>query len=85
MVYLGPVKNGKRKAYEVPFEHKGKIYESLLGSCVQVKRGKAYVTSGGLKARGILINSTGRYVSASKYAWGKPVESPETRQPYRGA
>jgi len=49
----------------------GRVYESRIGSRVQVKRGKAYMTSGGLKARDILINANGRYVSAKKHHWGK--------------
>ena len=55
-------------AYRAP---SGKIYEQRIGSRVQVKRGKAYKTSGGLTAQDIVINSAGRYVSAAKHAWGK--------------
>lgn len=49
----------------------GRVYESRIGSRVQVKRGKAYMTSGGLKASDIVINAGGRYVSAKKHHWGK--------------
>lgn len=49
----------------------GKAYEMRIGTRVQVKRGKAYKTSGGLTAKDIVVNSAGRYVSAAKHAWGK--------------
>ena len=54
------------------FNKNGKNYESRIGSRVQVARGKAYMTSGGLKASDISFNSkTGRYVTRKKSAWGK--------------
>jgi hypothetical protein len=54
------------------FSKGGKTYETRVGSRVQVARGKAYMTSGGLKASDISFNSkTGRYVSKRKSAWGK--------------
>lgn len=49
----------------------GKAYEARVGSRVQVKRGKAYQTSGGLLSGDIIVNANGRYVSAKKSAWGK--------------
>lgn len=49
----------------------GKIYEKRIGSRVEVKRGKAYKTSGGLKTNDIIINKHGRYVSAAKHRWGR--------------
>lgn len=48
-----------------------KVFEKRIGSRVEVKRGKAYMTSGNLKANDIIVNSAGRYVSAAKHAWGK--------------
>lgn len=54
------------------YSKNGKIYELRIGSRVQVARGAAYKTSGGLKAADITFNSkTGRYVSKRKSAWGK--------------
>lgn len=50
----------------------GRNYEMTVGSRVQVARGKAYKTSGGLKAADIMFNpKTGRYVSKRKHMWGK--------------
>lgn len=49
----------------------GKIYEARIGSRVQVKRGKACMTSGGLRAGDIMVTSKGRYVSKAKSEWGK--------------
>lgn len=47
-------------------------FEMLVGSRVQVARGKAYKTSGGLTASDIMFNpKTGRYVSKRKHLWGK--------------
>lgn len=50
----------------------GRAYETRIGSRVQVARGKAYMTSGGLRASQIAFNAkTGRYVSKKKSEWGK--------------
>lgn len=49
----------------------GKGYEMRIGSRVQVKRGVAYKTSGGLKAGDIMVTDKGRYVSRKKHEWGK--------------
>lgn len=49
----------------------GKVYEQRIGSRVQVKRGKAFMTSGGLMASGIIQTKAGRYVSKVKSEWGK--------------
>lgn len=54
------------------YSKNGHIYEMRIGSRVQVARGKAYMTAGGLKASQIAFNpKTGRYVSRKKSAWGK--------------
>lgn len=54
------------------FSKGGKTFDTRIGSRVQVARGKAYMTSGGLKSSDISFNSkTGRYVSKRKSAWGK--------------
>lgn len=50
----------------------GRTYAQREGSRVQVARGVAYQTSGGLVAKDIMFNSkTGRYVSKRKHEWGK--------------
>lgn len=48
----------------------GREYEMYIGSRVLVKRGKAYMTSGGLKAGDIFVTKDGRYVSRKKHEWG---------------
>jgi hypothetical protein len=45
---------------------KGKKYPELFGSRVQVVRGNAYKTSGGLLKNDLIVNKSGRYVSAIK-------------------
>lgn len=49
----------------------GKAYEQRIGSRVQVKRGKAHRTSGGLLANDILVTKAGRYVSKVKSEYMK--------------
>ena len=50
---------------------KGKSYPMLEGSRVQVYRGVAYKTSGGLTKKDIYKNKRGRYVSMKKHKTAK--------------
>ena len=50
---------------------KGKSYPMLEGSRVQVYRGVAYKTSGGLTKKDIYKNKRGRYVSLKKHKTAK--------------
>lgn len=49
----------------------GKSYHILEGSRVQVFRGVAYKTSGGLTKKNIYKNKRGRYVSLKKHKTAK--------------
>ena len=50
---------------------KGKSYSQLQGKRVQVHRGVAYKTSGGLTKKDIIFNKRGRYVSLKKHKTAK--------------
>lgn len=50
---------------------KGKSYPMLVGSRVQVHRGVAYKTTGGLTKKDIYKNKRGRYVSLKKFKTAK--------------
>jgi hypothetical protein len=50
---------------------KGKIYPELFGSRIQVFRGNAYKTTGGLTASKFIKNKHGRIVSAIKHKTAK--------------
>ena len=49
----------------------GKTYPELIGSRVQVLRGNAYKTSGGLTAKDLVMNKHGRVVSLKKHKTAK--------------
>ena len=49
----------------------GKSYSMLEGSRVQVYRGVAYKTSGGLTKKNLFKNKRGRYVSLKKHKTAK--------------
>ena len=46
-------------------------YQKMVGSKVEVKRGVAHHTSGGLRAKDIVRLRDGRHVSKKKHLWGK--------------
>ena len=50
---------------------KGKKYPELFGSRIQVFRGNAYKTTGGLTANDLIMNKYGRIVSAVKHKTAK--------------
>ena len=50
---------------------KGKKYPELFGSRIQVFRGNAYKTTGGLTADDLIMNKHGRVVSAAKHKTAK--------------
>ncbi len=50
---------------------KGKNYPELIGSRIQVLRGNAYKTSGGLLVDDLIMNKHGRVVSALKHKTAK--------------
>ena len=50
---------------------KGKTYPELFGSRIQVLRGSAYKTAGGLLAADLMMNKHGRVVSALKHKTAK--------------
>ena len=50
---------------------KGKKYPELFGSRIQVFRGNAYKTTGGLTADKLIMNKHGRIVSAAKHKTAK--------------
>lgn len=53
------------------YDIKGKKYPELFGSRVQVVRGNAYKTSGGLLKNDLMMNKNGRIVSALKHKTAK--------------
>jgi hypothetical protein len=53
------------------YEIKDKKYPELFGSRIQVLRGNAYKTSGGLLAEDLIMNKHGRVVSAIKHKTAK--------------
>jgi hypothetical protein len=53
------------------YEIKDKKYPELIGSRIQVLRGNAYKTSGGLLAEDLIMNKHGRVVSAIKHKTAK--------------
>lgn len=53
------------------YDIKGKKYPELFGSRVQVVRGNAYKTSGGLLKNDLLMNKNGRIVSVLKHKTAK--------------
>jgi hypothetical protein len=50
---------------------KGKKYPELFGSRIQVLRGSAYKTAGGLLAEDLMMNKHGRVVSVLKHKTAK--------------
>jgi hypothetical protein len=48
-----------------------RTYDKMVGSKVEVKRGVAHHTSGGLRAKDIMRLRDGRHVSKKKHMWGK--------------
>ena len=50
---------------------KGKKYPELFGSRIQVLRGSAYKTAGGLVASDLMMNKHGRVVSVLKHKTAK--------------
>lgn len=53
------------------YQIKGKSYPELIGSRIQVLRGNAYKTAGGLLADDLIMNKHGRVVSALKHKTAK--------------
>jgi hypothetical protein len=53
------------------YDIKGKKYPELIGSRIQVLRGNAYKTSGGLLVEDLIMNKHGRVVSAIKHKTAK--------------
>jgi hypothetical protein len=53
------------------YEIKDKKYPELIGSRIQVLRGNAYKTSGGLLVNDLIMNKHGRVVSALKHKTAK--------------
>jgi hypothetical protein len=53
------------------YEIKGKKYPELFGSRIQVLRGSAYKTAGGLLAEDLMMNKHGRVVSVLKHKTAK--------------
>jgi len=50
---------------------KGRKYPELFGSRIQVFRGNAYKTTGGLTSSNLIMNKHGRVVSAIKHKTAK--------------
>tara|TARA_B100000674_G_C37976112_1_gene979424 strand:+ start:645 stop:980 length:336 start_codon:yes stop_codon:yes gene_type:complete len=63
--------NKRMKNSDGVYVIKGKKYPELKGSRVQVYRGNAFETEGGLQKKDIFKNKHGRYVSLKKHKTAK--------------